>query len=156
MPTTRRATSEWTLWVVALSCALHPAEELLTGWLPWARETLGIAMPVGIFVVRNCALVALAVGLARAGWRRPVASLVVPSATLTNALLFHLLPTALQGRAAPGVYTAALLYVPFSSWALVGAARDGVPRRAIGAGVAGGVGLALGVVLAARWLTGVR
>jgi hypothetical protein len=150
----RRSSSEWTLWVVAVSCALHAAEELLTGWRAWAREVLGIAMPVSVFVLGNGVLVIAALYLARGGWRRPAASLVVPSATLANALLFHLLPTALQGRASPGVYTAALLYLPFSSWALVGAARDGVPRRAIATGVAAGVGVAVGVVLGARWLGG--
>jgi hypothetical protein len=40
-------------------------------------------------------------------------------------------PTVVQSRASPGVYTATLLYLPFSSWALLGARRDGVPGRAI-------------------------
>jgi len=55
---------------------------------------------------------------------------------------------------APGVYTAVLLYVPFSSWALIGAARDGVPRTAIAAGVVAGSLLMVSVVLSAVWLSG--
>ena len=31
MATEGRGTSEWTLWVVAVSCALHATEEYLTG-----------------------------------------------------------------------------------------------------------------------------
>jgi hypothetical protein len=148
-----RATSEWTLWIVAVSCALHAAEEYLTGWHEWARQTLGIVMPTTTFVVMNAVLVVAALLLARVGWRQPALSLVIPSATLVNAVCFHILPTILQGRVSPGVYTAAVLYLPFSSWALLGAARDDVPRTAIGTAVVAGALLAVGVVLGARSLT---
>jgi len=150
----RKTTSEWTLWIVAVSCALHVAEEYLTGWQAWAREALGIVMPTTRFLAANAVLVIAALLLARVGWRRPVLSLVIPSATLVNALFFHILPTIVQQRVAPGVYTAVLLYVPFSSWALIGAARDGVPRTAIATGVVAGSLLMISVVLGAVWLSG--
>jgi len=101
----------------------------------------------------NAILVAAAFVLARVGWRRPELSLVIPSATLVNGVFFHILPTLVQGRVAPGVYTAAILYLPFSSWALIGAARDGVPPKAIGTAMAAGTVLMFSVVLAARWLS---
>lgn len=145
-------TSEWTLWVVAVSCAFHATEEYLTGWQGWARQTLGIVMPTDRFVVANAALVFAALLLARVGWRRPALSLIIPSATLVNAIFFHILPTIVQSRASPGIYTAVLLYLPFSSWALAGAARDGVARRAIAAAIVAGTLMMAGVVLAARWL----
>jgi hypothetical protein len=146
-------TREWTLWVVAVSCALHVAEELITGWQAWARDALGIVMPTARFLAVNAILVAAAFVLARVGWRRPALSLVIPSATLVNGVFFHILPTIVQGRISPGVYTAALLYVPFSSWALIGAARDGVPPKAIGTAMASGTLMMFSVVLAARWLS---
>jgi len=146
-------TREWTLWVVAVSCALHVAEELITGWQAWARDALGIVMPTPRFLAVNAILVAAAFVLARVGWRRPVLSLVIPSATLVNGVFFHILPTLVQGRVAPGIYTAAVLYVPFSSWALIGAARDGVPPKAIGTAMAAGTVMMFSVVLAARWLS---
>jgi hypothetical protein len=152
--TSDRATSEWTLWVVAVSCAVHFVEEYFTGWQQWARDALGIAMPTEVFLVMNAVLVVAALWLARVGWRRPALSLVIPSATLANAVLFHILPTIVQGRMSPGVYSAAVLYVPFSSWALVGAGRDGVPRTAVATAVVAGVAVATGVVLAARWFSG--
>jgi hypothetical protein len=34
-------TREWTLWIVALSCALHPLEEYFAGWQAWAVGALG-------------------------------------------------------------------------------------------------------------------
>jgi hypothetical protein len=136
-----------------VSCALHATEEYLTGWQEWARHTLAIVMPTTTFVVMNAVLVVVALLLARVGWRRPALSLVIPAATLVNAICFHILPTAIQGRVSPGVYTAAMLYLPFSSWALAGAARDGVPRAAIGTGAAAGILVAVGVVLGARMLT---
>jgi hypothetical protein len=151
--TPRESTSEWTLWVVAASCALHVAEEYLTGWQAWARPTLGIVMPTARFFVANAFLVLAALLLARVGWRRPALSLVIPSATLVNAVFLHILPTILQRRVAPGLYTAALLYVPFSSWALIGAARDGVPRTAIATAFAAGTILMTTVVLAAIGLS---
>ena len=153
MTVPRERTSEWTLWVVAVSCALHVAEEYFTGWQDWAREALGIVMPTTRFLFANAVLVVAALLLARVGWRRPALSLVIPSATLVNAIFFHILPTLLQGRVSPGVYTAAILYVPFSSLALAGAARDGVPRTAIAIGAVGGTVMMLSVVVTARWLS---
>jgi Protein of unknown function with HXXEE motif len=145
-----RSSREWTLWVVAGACALHALEEYLTGWQAWAVGALGINMPTALFLLMNSVLVMAACALARLGWSRPTLSLVIPSATLVNAVFFHILPTLIQGRASPGVYTAALLYVPFSSWALVGAKRDGVPGRSIAfAGIAG-VALMMAVVLVAQ------
>src|SRR5262245_47865518 len=44
MAVPHKTTNEWTLWVVAGSCAFHAAEEFLTGWQEWARPTLGIVM----------------------------------------------------------------------------------------------------------------
>lgn len=147
-----RATREWTLWAVAVSCVFHVVEEYFTGWQEWAWQTFGIVMPTTRFLVMNAVLVTAALVLARVGWRRPALSLVIPSATLANAIFFHILPTIVQGRAAPGVYTAGFLYVPFSSWALAGAARDGVPRRAIATAVIAGNVMMGGVVAGARLL----
>ena len=147
-----QSTSEWTLWVVAVSCALPVAEEDWTGWQSWALQTLGIVMPTTRFFLANAVLVVVALLFARVGWRRPTLSLVIPAATLANAIFFHILPTIVQGRASPGVYTAALLYLPFSSWALLGARRDGVPGRAIGVALAAGTLMMVGVVLGAKWL----
>jgi hypothetical protein len=146
-------THEWTLWVVATSCALHVLEEYSTGWQAWARETLSIVMPTGRFFVMNAVLVVAALFLARIGWRWPTLSLVIPAATLVNALFFHILPTIVQQRVSPGVYTAALLYVPFSSWAFVGAWRDGLAKRALAVALVTGTLMMLAVVLAARWLS---
>jgi uncharacterized protein with HXXEE motif len=152
-----KPTSEWTLWVVALSCALHATEEYLTGWPEWALETLGLTMPTIPFLVGNAVLVVAALSLARVGWSRPALSLVIPAATLVNAVFFHILPSVLQNRAAPGVYTAALLYLPFSSWAFVGAWRDGVPRRALAVALVSGTLLMMTVVLAAKgWAASAR
>jgi hypothetical protein len=149
----RVGTREWTLYAVAASCALHVAEEYLTGWQEWARRTLGIAMPTSRFLFANAAFVILALLFARSGWRRPVLSLIIPSATLVNAVFFHILPTIVQDRVSPGVYTATLLYLPFSTWALVGAARDGVPRTAIAAAMVAGTLMMAGIVLGARWVS---
>jgi hypothetical protein len=81
-------------------------------------------------------------------------SLVIPSATLVNGIFFHILPTIVQQRVSPGVYTATLLYLPFSSWALIGAGRGGVPRAAIATAFVIGTILMLGVVLVVRELSG--
>ena len=151
--TVHRETREWTLWIVAVSCAFHVAEEYLTGWQEWARQELGIVMPTTRFLLANAVLVVVALLLARVGWRRPALTLVIPSVTLVNAVFFHILPTIVQRRVSPGVYTAALLYVPFSSWALVGAARDGVARGVIVTAMVAGALIMVSVVLGARWLS---
>ena len=99
----------------------------------------------------NAVLVVAAAILASCGWKRPTLSLIIPAATLVNAIFFHILPTIVQRRQSPGVYTAALLYLPFSSWAFVGARHDGVPRRAIVVALILGTLMMISVVLAARW-----
>ena len=151
--TSDNTTNEWTLWVVAASCALHVAEEYFTGWQHWALDTLGIVMPTARFLFMNAVLVIAAVVLASIGWKRPTLSLIIPAATLVNATFFHIMPTIVQGRVSPGVYTAALLYLPFSSWAFVGAWRDGVPRRAMAVASVLGTLMMTAVVLSARWLS---
>ncbi|HEY1338481.1 MAG TPA: HXXEE domain-containing protein [Bryobacteraceae bacterium] len=145
-----RTTNEWTLWVVAAACAFHAAEEFLTGWQEWARTALGIVMPSGIFVAANGFLVLMAVLTARVGWRRPALSLLIPSATLVNAAVFHIAPAIVEGRAVPGLYTAVFLYLPFSSWALAGAIRDGAAPRTVGKAFAGGTLMMMSVFSAAR------
>ena len=149
-----RETNEWTLWIVAVSCPLHATEEYLTGWQEWARQALGIAMPTSLFLFMNAILAIAALLAARVGWRQPAFSLVIPVATLVNAIAFHIIPTIIERRVSPGLYTAAILFLPFSSWALVGAARDGVPRRPIMIAGVIGVLVAVGVVVGARLMSG--
>jgi hypothetical protein len=122
------------------------------GWQSWATETLGIVMPTARFFLMNGVLVVAAFVLARVGWRSPALSLVIPAATLVNAIFFHILPTVVQGRLSPGTYTATILYLPFSSWSLVGAVKDGVPRRAVVVALVAGSVMMLGVVFGARAL----
>jgi len=129
------------------------AEEYFTGWQPWARETLGIVMPTARFLFMNVILVVAAVVLASVGWKRPTLSLIIPAATLVNAIFFHILPTIVQGRVSPGVYTAVTLYLPFSTWAFIGARHDGVPGRAIAVASVVGALMMTAVVLTARWLS---
>jgi hypothetical protein len=129
------------------------AEEYYTGWQPWARDTLGIVMPTGRFLFINAVLVVAALVFASIGWKRPTLSLIIPAATLVNAIFFHIVPTIAQGRVSPGVYTAVLLYLPFSSWAFVGAWRDGVPRREMAVASILGALMMTTVVLSARWLS---
>ncbi|SRR5258706_2888932 len=102
-PLPTKTTSEWTLWVVAVSCTFHVTEEYFTGWQEWARQTLCIVMPTTRFLVANIVLVVIALLLARVGWRRAALSLIIPSVTLVNAIFFHVLPTIVQGRVSPGV-----------------------------------------------------
>jgi hypothetical protein len=148
------ATNEWTLWVVAASCALHLIEEYFTGWQRWASQTLGIVVPTALFVFMNASLLVAAVSFARIGWRRPTLSLIIPAATLVNAVFFHILPTIVQHKVSPGVHTATLLYLPFSLWAFLGARHDGVAARAMVAAFVAGAFLMLAVVLGARSLNG--
>jgi hypothetical protein len=131
-------------------------EEYVTGWQAWALRTLGIAMPAPRFLVANTVLFVAALFLAGIGWRLPALSLTIPAATLVNAVFFHILPTVVQHRVSPGVYTATLLYLPFSSWAFVGAWRDGVPKRSLVVALLSGTLLMLAVFLGARWLGGQR
>ena len=152
MTDVKQATHEWTLWVIAASCAacdggiLHRLADL-------GGQSLGIAMPTPRFVIMNLVLVVIACFLAKVGWKLPTLSLVIPAATLVNAICFHILPTVVQKRISPGIYTASILYVPFSIWAIVGASCDGVRKRSIGVALMSGALMMVVVVLLARSLS---
>jgi hypothetical protein len=122
----------------------------MSGWQEWARGYLRIAPPTGLFIFMNIVLVLAAIAFARVGWRQAPGSLVIPAATFTNAVVFHIAPSIVQRHLAPGIYSAALLYVPISIAVFVGAARDGVPRSSQLTGASAGVSIGLSVVLVVR------
>lgn len=98
----------------------------------WAVNTLGIVMATMLVLARNAVLVSAALVLARIGRRRPTLSLVIAAAILLNAVLFHILPAVIQHRVSPGLHVTSLRA---TSWACAGAWRDGVPKRAVAAGL---------------------
>jgi hypothetical protein len=69
---------------------------------------------------------------------------------------FIYFPRSSNGSVSPGTYSAVLLYLPFSSWALVGPARDGVPARAIATALITGTLVMAGIVFGARSVSNVN
>jgi hypothetical protein len=59
MAVSTETTSEWTLWMVAVSCALHVTEEYLTGWQEWARQHHRTKPSVAGYLHRRVSLSAL-------------------------------------------------------------------------------------------------
>ena len=137
----------WVLWVVAISFALHATEEYFTGWQSWALQISGIVVPTSLFISANFVAVVAAFAVACNGWKWPSVSLIFPAATLVNGIFFHILPTIAMRRVSPGVYTASLLYLPFSSYAFFVAWRNRVNRKSVALAFLLGVVLNCGVVL---------
>jgi hypothetical protein len=121
----------WVLWVVAISFGLHATEEYFTGWQQWALQISGVVVPTSLFISANLVAVLAAFAVAGSGWKWPAVSLIFPAATLVNGIFFHILPTIVMRRASPGVYTASLLYLPFSSYAFLVARRNRVGRTSV-------------------------
>ena len=136
----------WVLWVVAISFALHATEEYFTGWQSWALQISGIVVPTSLFISANFVAVVAAFAVACNGWKWPAVSLIFPAATLVNGIFFHILPTIAMRRVSPGVYTASLLYLPFSSYAFF-AGRNRVSRKSVALAFLLGVALNCAVVL---------
>jgi hypothetical protein len=76
-----------------------------------------------------------------------------PTDSRVTAVFVHIVPTIVQSRLSPGIYTAALLHLPLSPWALVGSTREGVARTAIA--LVAGTLMMSNVVLGAGWLSNV-
>jgi Protein of unknown function with HXXEE motif len=141
----------WVLWVVAISFALHATEEYLTGWQSWALQISGIVVPTSLFISVNFVAVVAALAVAGNGWKWPAVSLIFPAATLVNGIFFHIVPTIAMRRVSPGVYTASLLYLPFSSYAFYVAWRNRVRRKSVALAFLLGIALNCAVVLGV-WL----
>jgi hypothetical protein len=121
---------EWLLWVLTLASALHVMDEHALGWQGWAVKTFGHRFGVqptwADFWATNTALLTIGVTCAAVGWRAPWFALAFPAVCLINAVFFHVVPTVVQKRPNPGMFTAVLLYIPISIWIYVEADRDGV------------------------------
>lgn len=117
---------QWVLWVLVAATALHVLEEHALGWQGWASQGfLGRMLDVrptwSDFWATNVALVVFAVAAASVGWKAPAFALALPALCIINAIVFHILPSWLEGRPNPGVFTATALYLPIGIWAYVAA-----------------------------------
>jgi uncharacterized protein with HXXEE motif len=117
------------VWLFPATMLLHVVEE---GWTAetfpaWITRVAGVDLGRGEFLVLNA--VALAVILLGAWLARtqPWALAALGTATGTNVLL-HLGGTILTGTWSPGLATAALLWGPLATVALIHVARHGRRR----------------------------
>jgi Protein of unknown function with HXXEE motif len=120
---------EWVLWLLVTASAVHVVEEHALGWQGWADVTLGRRFGVhptwSDFWATNTALLAFAFSAAVVGWQATWFALSLPALCLVNAALFHVVPSIVQRRPNPGVFTAVVLYVPLGIWCYVAAGHDG-------------------------------
>jgi hypothetical protein len=117
---------DYVLWILVMAFAAHVLEEYRLHWVEWATSALGLHVDAVTFFLVNAAAMVIAIAAAIIGWRLPEVSLALPASLLTNALLFHILPTVAQGRFSPGTITAVVLYLPLCAWAYRCAWRDGI------------------------------
>ena len=129
---------EWVLWLLVTASAVHVVEEHALGWQGWADETLGRrigAHPTWAdFWATNTALLTFGFAAAFVGWQATWFALAFPALCLINAVLFHVLPSLVQRRPNPGVFTAVALYLPLGIWCYVAAGRDAVTSAGAVAG----------------------
>ena len=119
---------EWVLWILVTASAVHVVEEHALGWQGWADRTLGSRLDVhptwADFWATNTALLTFGFAAAFVGWQAAWYALALPALCLINAVLFHALPSLVQRRPNPGVFTALALYLPLGIWCYVAAHRD--------------------------------
>ena len=114
------------LWMLVGAGVAHVAEEYLLDWRSWASRMSGVSLTWDRFWLMNAGFLVLAAAAAAIGWRSVRFSLALPSLVLINAVGFHIGPTLAVGQVSPGVFTAALLYVPLGSWVFWRAGKDGL------------------------------
>lgn len=103
-------------WVLTAAYAAHVMEEYSLDWHGWVKEIAGIDIPWGDFFVTNMAVIVLGISCGMIGWEVPALSLSFPALMIINGLFFHLLPTVVKRRYAPGTLTAALLFLPLGGY----------------------------------------
>lgn len=116
------------LWTLVTASAVHIVEERGMGWQGWAGATLGPRLgviPTWLdFWATNMALLVFGFSAGIVGWSAPAYALAFPALCIINALFFHLLPSWLERRPNPGVFTATLLYLPLGIWAYFQASSE--------------------------------
>jgi hypothetical protein len=104
------------LILLVVAGLVHVAEETLTGFMKWFKEFLGFRISVTEDVVVNAIfLIALAIG-ALVSNTYPIFSLGAVGFVFIN-FWFHVIGTIKLRRYSPGLISAALLYLPLSSYA---------------------------------------
>jgi hypothetical protein len=142
---------EWVLWLLVTASAVHVVEEHALGWQGWAEVTLGRRFGVhptwSDFWATNTALLAFAISAAVVGWQAAWFALALPALCLINAALFHVVPSVVQRRPNPGLFTAVVLYVPLGIWCYVAAGHDGMldTGTVVGSVVVGGALMAAAI-----------
>jgi hypothetical protein len=142
-------THDVTLWIMTMAYAAHVLEEFSFDWKRWASGALKLAMDWPLFYLTNAAVIVLGICCAMVGWRMPEVALAFPALAIINALFLHLLPTLVQGRYSPGLWTALVLFLPIGAWCYLGAAWDEVltVRALVVSGVLGALLMIYPVVL---------
>jgi len=116
---------EYVLWIATVAYALHMIEETVYDWRGWVRRVLKLQAEWNEFYMVNAFVIVLGASCAMIGWRRPEVSLSFPAFMLVNAVLFHIVPTAITRIFSPGLFTAVVLFVPVTVWTYYGAWEDG-------------------------------
>ena len=116
---------EYVLWIATVAYALHMIEETVYDWHGWVRRVLKLQAEWHEFYMVNAFVIVLGVSCAMIGWRRPEVSLSFPAFMLVNAVLFHIVPTAITRIFSPGLFTAVVLFIPVAAWTYYGAWEDG-------------------------------
>jgi hypothetical protein len=118
---------QYILWICLFAYSIHILEEFVFNWRDWAESAIrlkGISWP--IFCAMNAMVIVFGVSAAMVGWHKPAFALAFPALMLINGLFFHILPTIVQRRFAPGVMSGLILFIPLAAWAYMGASCDHV------------------------------
>ena len=128
------------LWLFVPAYVVHLAEEWFGGFLDYVALIAGRPLPASAFLLINGTALVLAVGAIRAavreerhGW----IGVAIATVVLVNTVA-HAAGAALTRSYAPGVVSAAVLYVPLGSLTMI-RAIDQAPREVLTRGIVAGL-----------------
>ncbi len=107
---------EWVYWAIVGAAVIHVAEEYRGGFLVWFPKFSGLHITMRQFVIVNALFVLLCVTAALLADTAIVFSLSVAALIFINACI-HIIGAIRFRRYAPGLVSAALLYVPLALYA---------------------------------------
>ena len=117
---------DYLLWIATAFYAGHILEEYVYDWKTWASKTIHIEVKWEFFYLVNAAVIVLGISCASVSWKLPEFSLIYPALMAINAVFFHILPSLVRRKYAPGLITAVVLFLPLAAVIYVTAAQDGV------------------------------
>jgi hypothetical protein len=105
---------KYIFWLLIVAYSAHILEEYFMNWKKWVYTYTKINISWNEFYLINCIVIVYGICIANIGINNLYISLTFPALMIINAIIFHILPTIINKKISPGLFTSILLFLPLS------------------------------------------